>query len=237
MRTLNSRRGVSAMELLLVLVLFTGVVAAVYAVMRMVATETTAAVQRAAASRDQVALWALLHHDLAHAILADVTVIGTNAVEFDRPVGEGPACANEPFAVLIRSAHAWLSRQPEPGRDHLQVREPGMAGGWSRRGIVSVAVANCPDGGTALRLATDAAITATAFARIVEPVRLRSYGSAGAHALGLEGRLGGGPIQPFAGPVDPTAFQSVLSGDLLAINLSRFPLVPMQLNLPLSAPP
>jgi hypothetical protein len=233
MRALTPRSGFSVVELLLVLSLLVGVMAAAYAVVHMAGTEAMAARQRTAALRDQVTLWALLTHDVSHAEASDVAVPGSDAVEFDRPVGEGSVCENEPLAVLLRATGGSWSRQPTAGRDHLWLREPGPGGGWSRRGIVSVAVANCPDGGSALRLDTDAPVSAMAFARVVEPVRLRSYASGAAHWLGMEGRGSGISLQPLAGPLDGGAFQAAVSGHHLGVTLSRVPLIPMVLILPL----
>lgn len=237
MRTLSSRRGVTAVELLLVLLLSTGCAAAMCAVVTMAARQAAAAVGRVAAGRDLVAVWALAQHELASAAASDVTVPSSTALEFDRPVGEGPACGSQPSGAWLRSDRAWLTRGPTAGRDHLLLREPQLAGGWVRRGIVSVAVANCPDGGPALWLATDAPIGLAAMVRIVEPVRLRSYRSEGAHALGMENQIGAATIQPLAGPLRATDFQVTALGHALHISVTRVPLIPVELHLPLAPVP
>ena len=237
MRSLTSRRGVTALELLFVLLLAVACATAMHAMVVLAARQSTAAVRRMAAGRDLVAVWALAQHDLAHAATSDVTVSGSSALEFDRPVGEGPACADQPTGARLRTDRAWLTRQPSAGRDQLLLRDPQVAGGWARRGIVSVAVANCPDGGPALWLGTDAAIGPVAMIRIVEPVRLRSYSSQGVHALGLEGRWGLATIQPLAGPLDTGAFEVVRNGEVLRLSLSRAPLLPLHLHVPLAPLP
>lgn len=237
MRSLTPRAGTSAIELLLVLILAVGFAAALLAVVRMAASHTTLAVQRAAASRDHIALWALTTHDLAHAAVIDVAVPATDALEYDRPIGEGPTCASEPFAILIPSDRGWFTRSPSAGRDQLLAREPTFDGTWLRRGIVSVGMANCPDGRPALRLLTDTPIPPVGFARVVEPVRLRSYPSADAYAIGLEGRGGGATIQPLAGPILPTGLQVSLPGPLVRFEITRPPLAPLTVLHPLEPVP
>lgn len=237
MRSLNTRQGVTAVELLMVLLLSVGLAVAMHAVVRMAASEATAARQRAFAARDLTAVWALATQELAHAASADVSAPSATALEFDRPVGEGPVCGVEPLAVLLRSDQAWLQRQPVGGRDQLLLRESAHDGAWLRRGIVSVAVANCPDLGPALRLATDAPVGTVGLLRIVEPVRLRSYLSGPAHWIGLEGRTGLASIQPLAGPFGPSDFQVARIGQLLRITVTRVPLHPLVLELPLGSPP
>jgi hypothetical protein len=224
-------------ELLLVVLLLAACAAATQALVRIAARAAVLARQRADASRDLTAVWALTSHELAHATAADVGSPATTALDYDRPVGEGPACGVEPTSVVLRASRAWLVRTPGPGRDQLLVREPQHGGQWFRRGIVSVAVANCPDGTPGLRLSTDAPIPAAGMVRIIEPVRLRSYRSQGVYALGIESRIGGATIQPFAGPIAPDGFTVTLLADALSVAISRSPLSPLFLNLPLAPPP
>jgi hypothetical protein len=237
MRTLTDHRGVTLPELLLVLLLSVAFAAALQGVVRLAATQATAAVNRAGANRDQVAVWALASRELRHVERADIQLPASNALEFDRPIGEGPVCALQPSAVLLRSDHGGFTRAPDAGRDRLLLREPGAAGAWLSRGIVSVAVANCPDLRPALRIATDGPIAAVGFARIVEPVRLRSYPSGTGHALGLESRVGAGTIQPLAGPINSADFGVTMAGHTLRLQLSRAPLLPLAMVLPVGPPP
>lgn len=237
MRPLADRRGVTLVELMLVLVQLVAFAAVLHALVRLAAGQANGALRRAAAGRDQVAVWALTARELGHAEASDVAVPARTTVEFDRPVAEGPVCTSGASAVTVRSDHAGVLRMPAAGRDRLLVRDPAVEGEWVGRGIVSVGVANCPDGMPAIVIGIDAPIPAAGFARVMEPVRLRSYRSGGDYALGLEGRAGGATIQPLAGPLDSNAFHAALSGDLLRITLSRVPLVPMHLGLPLRPSP
>jgi prepilin-type N-terminal cleavage/methylation domain-containing protein len=237
MRSLTGRRGVTLLELMVVLSVFLGCMAAMQALVRLSATQTTAAVARTAAGRDHAALWALAGRELAHASLVDVLVPSSVAVEFDRPIGEGPVCLAHADAVMIRSDHGGIARLPNAGRDRLLGREPTATGEWIGRGIVSVAVANCPDGRPGLLLGVDAAIPSLGFVRFTEPVRLRSYRSGGVYALGLESRVGVASIQPFLGPIDGDGFEAALIGRALWLTFHRAPLVALHLQLPLESAP
>jgi hypothetical protein len=237
MRPVNPSRGTTLPELLLLLTLLLGFGSALHAVVGLSAAQATLALRRAAAARDQSALWALAARELTYAAAGDVMVPSPTSLEFARPIGEGPVCAVSPTALMLRADHAGHTRSPAADRDLLLVREPTATGAWEERGIVSVSVANCPDGRAALVLGLDTPVSAAGFARIVEPVRLRTYRSGAVHALGMEGRLGGATIQPLAGPLDSTGFQATRSGHLLRMTLSRAPLLPLLLSLPLGPSP
>jgi hypothetical protein len=237
MRSLACRRGVTLLELMLVLVQLVAFAAVLHALVRLAAGQANGALRRAAAGRDQVTVWALTARELGHAEASDVTVPAYTTVEFDRPVAEGPVCASAASAVTVRSEHGGVLRLPTAGRDRLLVREPTVDGVWLWRGIVSVGVANCPDGMPAIVIGIDTPIPAAGFARVMEPVRLRSYRSGGAHALGLEGRSDGATIQPLAGPLDSNAFHAAVGGNLLHLSLSRDPLAPMHLSFWLGTSP
>ena len=234
MRTLTRCRGATLLEVLLVLTLLVSFAAASHAVVRMAAVQANEALRRAAAGRDQVALWALVARELAHAESGDVAVPVGTALEFDRPVVEGPVCDLSATSVWMRSDHGGVLRLPVAGRDRQLARESTTTGGWVGRGIVSVSVANCPDLRPAIVLGLDTPVPAVGFVRIVEPVRLRGYASGGSHAVGLESRAGGATIQPLAGPLDPNAFDAAMSTSLLTLTFSRAPLAPLHLSIPLA---
>jgi hypothetical protein len=223
--------------MLLAALMVVTVAAVSHALVTTAAREATAARRLVSASRDLTAVWALTSQELAHAAAADVASPAATALEYDRPVGEGPVCAVEPFAVILRTGPALLQRYPGPGRDLVLLREPRHSGLWFRRGIVSVAVANCPDGAPGLRLSTDGPTPAAGMVRILEPVRLRSYLSGTQHWVGLESRIGGATLQPLAGPLTSTDFTVTLLADALRVALSSAPLSPLLLELPLAPAP
>jgi prepilin-type N-terminal cleavage/methylation domain-containing protein len=117
MRPLTCRRGLTAVELLLVVLLLAVCAAATQALVRITAREALGTRLRTDATRDLTTLWALTSHELAHAAAPDVSSPASNALEYDRPVGEGPACGVEAAAIVLRATRAWLLRTPGPGRD------------------------------------------------------------------------------------------------------------------------
>lgn len=233
MRALDSR-GVTLVELLMTLTMAVGLAGAAHQVVRMAATSARTAALHGGATRDAVTVWALANHDLRAASAIDLASPDSRTLDLSRPVGEGSVCAATTDAVRLR----WSGeRLPDPGRDRAWLRVDSIGGDWLERGIVSVTMANCPDAYPALELTFAGAIPAVAVARVVEPVRLRSYRSGTDYWLGLEPRLTAASIQPLAGPIRSDGFQVELSGGKVRLSYARSPLAPLVLDLPVEDTP
>lgn len=227
-------RGFTLIEMLLVLLFATLLAGMAHQVVRLAATAARTAQAERAATRDAVTVWALANHDLANANAADIIIPAGNALEYDRPVGDGSVCLSLATAVTVRYQG---ERLPDADRDVGLLRESAAGGDWLRRGIVSVVMANCPDGGEGLVLTLAGAVPAIGAARIVEPSRLRSYTSGGRHWLGLEPLVSPATIQPLAGPITPTGFALSVAGPLFRLYYHPAPLAPLELALPLEVWP
>lgn len=233
MRTLDNH-GVTLVELLLTLVMAVAFAAAAHQVVRMAASGVRVAALHRGSTRDAVTFWALVNHDLRAATDSDLASPNAHTLDLSRPVGEGTICASALTSARLR----WRGeRSPDPGRDRAWLREDSVGGAWLERGIVSVTMANCPDGEQAVELVFAGAIPAVAVGRVVEPVRLRSYRSGADHWLGLEPRLTAATVQPLAGPIESDGFQVTLTGDAVRLGYARPPLVPLVLELPLEVSP
>ena len=233
MRPLN-RRGLTLVELLLVLLLALASATAAHQIVRLAAGAVRLAHAHNSATRDGVTVWALVNHDLRAATGSDLASPNAHTLDLSRPVGEGTVCASALTSARLR----WRGeRSPDPGRDRAWLREDSVGGAWLERGIVSVTMANCPDGEQAVELVFAGAIPAVAVGRVVEPVRLRSYRSGADHWLGLEPRLTAATVQPLAGPIESDGFQVTLTGDAVRLGYARPPLVPLVLELPLEVSP
>jgi hypothetical protein len=122
-------------------------------------------------------------------------------LEFDRPLAVVTPCARGGGTLVVPVPASGFGRQPTAGRDQALLFSTGPIR-WIRRDVVAVTAATCPSGVSALRLDLSGPVGSAWQARLVTPVRLRRYGTAAVAWLGLEDRLGGGGVQPIAGPLD-----------------------------------
>lgn len=209
---MTGRRGTTLLELLVALVLLGLLVPLATAVLLAISRATERGVGRLGAERDATAVTGLLGHDLRAAAAADLASPGAGTLEYDRPIGEALVCALDAGSPVIRRATWLATRAPQAGRDQLLVLVAAIPARWRREELRDVAAATCPDGGTGLRLVVVAPFDSALVVRVVEPVRLRRYRSGGRDWLGLEPRLGGGTIQPFAGPLRAGGWRLDLGG-------------------------
>ncbi len=233
MRPLD-RAGFSLLELLLVLLLALASATAAHQIVRLAAGAVRLAHAHNSATRDGVTVWALFNHDLRAAARADLDSPNPVTLELPRPVGEGPVCQQAANSTLIR----WHGeRTPDPDRDRAWLLADSNSATWLERGIVSVTMANCPDGGAALHLILSTTIPTVAAVRVAEPSRIRSYTSGGQHWLGLEPSDGAVSIQPFAGPIAADGFDVNLAAGSVHLDYRRNPLPPLLLVLPVEPAP
>lgn len=232
MRSLT-RGGVVLFELLLALACLGVLVAATLPLLHQASRGAGGAALRLAAERDASAFAGLMAHDLRHAVAGEVTAPQPTVLEHDRPVGEAAGCGLVAGSPLVRQS-AWRGlRAATASRDELLVLTAVEPAQWQRRRLVAVSVAACPDGASALSLTSDQPVAAAEWVRVVEPVRIRRYGSGGSEWLGMEHRWNGTLIQPFAGPLVPGGLHWILHPAELAAVLTGQGGVAAALRLPL----
>lgn len=194
-----TRRGTSLVELLVVLTLW-GLLLSVVAVLHAAAGRLVASERRALrAQRDLTTVTALIDGAVTGSAVTDL-VVRPDTLEFDRPLAVVTPCARDGSTLVIPVPVSGFGREPTAGRDQALLFSEGPVR-WIRRGVVAATPATCPGGASALRLDLSGPVGFAWQARLVTPVRLRRYGTAAVAWLGLEDRLGGGGIQPIAGPL------------------------------------
>ncbi|HRX18975.1 MAG: prepilin-type N-terminal cleavage/methylation domain-containing protein [Gemmatimonadales bacterium] len=196
MRSLT-RHGHSLLELLVVLVLLGVAIAAVGQLGRSGARLVQGAELAWRRQRDAGLLAAVLQHAIPGAGHA-LGIRPLDTLDFDRRIGEGPACLAVGSTLWLDAGGAGWTRAPDPSRDQLDLLlglEPVL---WVRRQLLTSAADSC-GGRPAFRVLLDSVVDSATWARVVSPVRMRAYGPSAARALGLEDRPGGG-LQPFLGP-------------------------------------
>jgi hypothetical protein len=232
-----ARRGHTVLELLIAMTVGALVLAAAGAVLRQVASTLVLQHRVLQRERDQSAIWGVLSHQLRDAVGAEVLLASGDDLTYRHTVGEAPACAHAPATVTV-SRDAWIGeRLPDPARDRALVHDGRHDGGWHPRGIVSVSVANCPDGSPGIRVALSADVASAALLRVDEMLRLRQYQSGGADWIGLQSVSGGGVIQPLAGPVASGDFLLTRHGPSLTAALWAAQPWADTVLVPLSPPP
>lgn len=209
------RRGVTLLELLLVLALL-GIVGSMVTAMVTAASRmgARAATQLAAERTTQVAA-TFFRHALAAATWPDVAV-AVDSVALLRPVGEGAVCAANGMELWIRQVDWTGERAPDPARDQLVVWPLGSIGPV-REAMVGVVGSSCPDGAAAWRVTRGAGGAIGAWVRVESPATVRRYRVGSAEWLGLV--EGGATVQPFAGPLVVGASRFAAIGEVLQLDL------------------
>lgn len=205
-----TRRGVTLVELLLAVAVLGLLVPVFVGAARAAGAGMRLAVIRLAAERDATAIVGLLGHDLRAAASGDVAIPVATVIEYPRPIGEGLTCLVDAGRPVLRRGGWLATRAPVPGRDRLLVLTTADPAIWVWRQLLALGSHACPDGQPGLLLTPDLPIDSALVVRVVEPVRVRDYGSQGRRWLGLEPLGGGATVQPFAGPLRAGGWQ--LSG-------------------------
>lgn len=149
----------------------------------------------------------------------DLLAVAPESLTYRATRGGGVACRISPAEVVLDSTLRSGFRQPQPGRDSLQVFVEGEPltradDRWVRLPILSVAADTCR-GGAALALGTvldttsvplDAVDSLTPV-RIFEIMQLKLYQSGGAFWLGARSVSAGENIQPVLGPLAATGLE------------------------------
>lgn len=227
-----TRRGVTLLELLLVLSLL-GIVGSTVSAMVMAASRVGArAVNQLAAERTAQVTAAFFHHALANAAWPDVSV-ADDAVALARPVGEGAVCAVSGTQLWIRRSDWSGERAPDGARDRLVVW-PDDGLDPTREPILDVVGASCPDAAPAWRVTRGASDAIGGWVRVEEPATVRRYRVGSSEWLGLV--EGGAPVQPFAGPLVPGASRFAMVGVVLQLDLGTLAGI-RGLAIPLRATP
>ncbi len=198
MRALS--RGATLVELLVTLSAAALLAAATLPLLLAAARATVRVDRGLAAERDLAATGSLLTVSLGGAALADLSVVPGPGLEFDRQVGRAVPCAQAPAEVRIDRQRWSGGRPPVAGRDEVLLLTADSLR-WVRAGLTGVVPADCPVATPGWSLGLDRAVGSVLRVRVLEPSRLRAYPSAGTWWIGLERRLGGGPVQPIAGPI------------------------------------
>ena len=227
-----TRRGVTLVELLLVLCLL-GIVGVTVTAMVLGASRVAArATAHLAAERTGVVSASFLRHALAEGAWSDVTV-AVDSIGVARPVGEAALCAAGGTHLWLRRSSWFGDRAPDPTRDHLRL--------WPDSGTVSAdeAITDvtgdvCPDGAPAWRLGRAASTAVGGWVRVLEPTTVRRYRVGSSEWLGLSD--GSAPVQPFAGPLLVGASRFARIGGALQVDLVM-PAGTRGLSLPLGTGP
>ena len=206
-----NRRGFTLVELLIGMVLLALFGIAMTQTLMMTTRSTLRALRGLAISRTIVSTGALLREELGSSDTGEVRLLGSTAIAFGRTVGSASIC--EALGSVVRlPTSGWSGiRQPEAGRDDAVLLSDASTGRWSVVPIAATGSSRCPDGSDALQLSLGADAGAAAFVRIAEPVQLRAYLSGGSGWWGLAPGSGPSPIQPFAGPLNPSLPTLVLT--------------------------
>jgi hypothetical protein len=237
MRTL-SRGGFVLVELLLSVLVLGIFAATLVAVVAGNARTATRATQLLLADRALLALQVFTQEELRDAMSGDVTVLSPARVALSRSIGEAIPCADAGGGVLIADADWTGARTPEGGRDDAWLLVDAVAGTWQRIAIDSVSRDRCPiDGAPANRLALGSHPGAVAAVRVVEPVELSAYPSGGADWFGLTPASHTSAVQPFAGPLTPSATRFTTSSSHFDISVTPRGAPPIGVPIPLGISP
>lgn len=149
----------------------------------------------------------------------DILAFAPESLTYRATRGSGIACHVSPAAVVLDATLLSGARQPQPGRDSLQLFVEGdplrrSDDQWLRLPLLSVAADSCP-GKVGLALGTvldtsliaSGAIDSLAPVRIFEIMQLRLYASGGANWLGARSVSAGETIQPVLGPLAAGGFE------------------------------
>lgn len=217
MRSLT-RRGVTLLELLLVVTLLGLLGVMVSAVVVGASRVAARHVGALALDRTTHVATVFLQHELRDARWDDVAV-AMASVRLSRPVGDGVACDAGGTSLWLRRDGWRGDRAPEVGRDRVHLLTNGRED-WRAIALSNVAAARCPDGSPAWRLTLSTAADSVRLVRVFEDVVVRRYASGGAEWLGLAPADGSSPVQPFAGPLWSGASRFARVGDLLRVDLA-----------------
>ncbi|MBK7594043.1 MAG: prepilin-type N-terminal cleavage/methylation domain-containing protein [Gemmatimonadetes bacterium] len=210
-----TRRGVTLIELLLVLCLL-GIVGVTVTAMVLGASRVAArATAHLAAERTAVVSASFLRHTLADGVWRDVTV-AVDSIGLGRPVGEAALCAASGAQLWLRRSSWSGDRAPDPTRDQLR-SWPDSGTAAVDEAIMGVTGDLCPDGAPAWRLLRGTGAAVGWWVRVVEPTTVRRYRVGSSEWLGLSD--GGAPVQPFAGPLVAGASRFARIGGALQVDL------------------
>ncbi len=196
-----SRRGLTLVEMLIGMVLLAMLGMAITETLATASRATTRALRALVVGRTVVAAATLLREELGQSSATELTGAAPTSLDFGRTIGAGPVCAASGFIVRVRQSAWWEVRAPVGGRDEVALLADPVVGSWATHPIDTVTSAVCPDGAAAIRLVLSAPVAVAAYARVIEPVRLKTYLSGGSGWWGIAGGSGLPTIQPFAGPL------------------------------------
>jgi len=231
-----TRRGFTLVELLIGMVLLGIFGVVVTRTLSLASRSTRRALDDLAVARTITSTGALLREELGESSSGELVVPDSSVVEYPRPTGHGPICATSGTDLLLRESDWQGTRWPEAGRDEVRLLGPAPARLWSPGLISAVAAGHCPDGASAIRLTLATVPASAAYARVVEPMRLRGYLSAGSGWWGLLPASGVASVQPFAGPLATPIAGATLQGGVLTLHFRALPAVDTALRI-LVGPP
>ncbi len=152
-------------------------------------------------------------------VTEDILAFAAESLTYRAGRGSGIACRVGGSAIVLDASLQSGYRQPQPGRDSLQLFVEGdpltrSDDRWVRLPILSVTADSCR-GGAALALGTvldtvlvpPGAVDSLAPARIFEIMQLKLYSSGGTRWLGARSVSAGESIQPVLGPLASAGFQ------------------------------
>ena len=197
---------------------------------------TLRALRGLAISRTIVSTGSLLREELGSSDTGEVRLVGPAAVAFGRTVGSASICEARGSVVRLPASEWSGIRPPDAGRDDAVLLSDPSTGRWSVVPIVATGSSRCPDGSDALQLSLGADAGAAAFVRVTEPVKLRAYLSGGSGWWGLAPASGLSPIQPFAGPLDPSPPALVLTSAELTLPFRPLAGADAVIRIPLGPP-
>ncbi len=193
-----NRRGVTLLELLVVLGLASGVVLAGVAVLRASSSAERRAAERLTSSRLTTTVGSLLRYELVGLSVGDVALSGPSLF-LPRRVGEAFPCVATGAGLIVADREWHGVRRPEGGRDEAWAT--GRDGLLQRIPIREVIGASCPDGRPGWQVLLDQEVAGAGYLQVVERGRLASYASGGKGWFGLAPADGSASIQPLAGPI------------------------------------
>lgn len=213
-----SRRGFTLVELLIAIVIFGIVSAALYGLLTRTQRVSRVQAERSAMQANVRTGVALVTSELlelsATATTADIYAASGTAIEYRGMRGLGFICEVNNGYVRIPRATWRGYRDPVAGRDRLLIFVDNDVDlmtddGWIERTVTSLAGGNCPDGSASIRLNITANIPSDTLAMLVagSPVRtfermeIAQTTAGGETWLGARSVSAGETLQPVLGPL------------------------------------